>query len=303
MAIPGFQDMMLPMLKIMSDGYEYETSQLNKNLAQHFALTEDERHQLLPSGRQATFTNRVSWSVIYLYKTGLLEKVRRATYRITERGHSVLQENPRRIDLKFLSQFPELEAFRRSSSQENEVTIQTEIRPNVQTPDEIFESAYQELHEKLAEDLLDRIKTNTPQFFETLVIDLLIAMGYGGSRADAGEAIGRSGDEGIDGIIKEDRLGLDAIYVQAKRWEGTIGRPLIQAFAGSLEGQRAKKGIFITTSQFSKDARDYVSRIEKRIVLIDGEQLAQLMIEFGVGTSPKATYVLKKLDEDYFSEE
>lgn len=295
--------MMLPMLQMMSDGYEYETSQLNENLAQYFGLTETERHERLPSGRQTTLTNRVSWTVIYLYKTGLLEKVRRATYRIAKRGYDVLEENPKRVDLKYLARFPELEAFRRSSSQENGVTVETEIRPSVQTPDEVFESAYQELHAKLAQDLLDRIKINTPQFFETLVIDLLIAMGYGGSRADAGTAIGRSGDEGIDGIIKEDRLGLDAIYVQAKRWEGTIGRPLIQAFAGSLEGQRAKKGIFITTSQFSKDARDYVGRIEKRIVLIDGEQLAQLMIEFGVGTSPKATYVLKKLDEDYFSEE
>ena len=211
-----------------------------------------------------------------------------------------LRLKPSRIDIKFLNQYPEFQDFHgRPDGQAPDVPKDGKAE---QTPQEVLEASYQGLRRELAQDLLLRVKAAPARFFEELVVDLLVAMGYGGSRRDAGQAIGQAGDSGIDGIIKEDRLGLDVVYVQAKRWDGTVGRPVVQAFAGSLEGQRARKGVFITTSQFSQDARDYVSRIEKRIVLIDGEQLTQHMIDYGVGVTEVASYVVKKLDLDYFGE-
>jgi restriction system protein len=292
--------MMLPLLKIASDRQEHSLGEIIETLALQFGLTDADKQEILPSGRQAKFDNRVGWARTYLKKAGLVESTGRAKFRITERGLQVLKGNPVGINNRFLQQFPEFLEFQNVSRQSNR-RDEEEVEPD-QTPEEILELSYQSLRHDLAQELLERVKNSSPRFFENLVVDLLVAMGYGGSRKDAGQAVGQSGDGGIDGIIKEDKLGLDVVYVQAKRWEGTVGRPVVQAFAGSLEGQRARKGVLLTTSQFSQDARDYVSRIEKKIVLIDGEQLAQLMIDHGIGVAEVASYAVKKADLDYFEE-
>lgn len=302
MTVPDYQKIMLPLLKLLSDNNEHTLSETIEKLAQYFELSDEERKELLPSGRQAKFDNRVGWARTYMKKAGLLESTGRGKFRITERGKQVLQNNPTVIDNNFLMQFPEFQEFRNASRQANQNNEELQENSD-QTPEEVLESSYQALRSELAQEILDRVKKCSPKFFENLVVDLLVAMGYGGSRKDAGEAVGQSGDGGIDGIIKEDKLGLDAVYIQAKRWEATVGRPVVQAFAGSLEGQRARKGVIITTSQFSKEARDYVKVIEKRIVLIDGEELAQLMIDHGIGVTEVARYVVKRVDLDYFGDE
>jgi restriction system protein len=301
MAIPDFQRIMLPLLKIAGDGKTHSPSDAIESLALHFKLTKEEREELLPSGRHAKFDNRVGWVRTYLKKAGLLESTGRAAFCITQRGVEVLMDNPPEINIGFLRKYPEFQEFIKATPK-NHQEDEDELKLS-QTPEEILESGYQELRRNLAQELLERIKSCSPKFFERLVIELLVKMGYGGSMHDAGQAIGRSGDGGIDGIIKEDKLGLDVIYVQAKRWEGTVGRPVVQAFAGSLEGQRAKKGILITTSQFSSDAKEYVLRIEKKIVLIEGEMLAKLMIDNDAGVSKVTSYDIKKIDSDYFSDE
>ncbi|MCX7791087.1 MAG: restriction endonuclease, partial [Chloroflexaceae bacterium] len=267
-------------------------------------LTEAERAELLPSGVQPKFDNRVGWARTHLGKALLLESPKRGWFRITERGRAALAQNPPRIDMAFLSQYPEYQAFRsRGRAMENGVAGAGEAAEEVASPEERLEASYQALRGALAQELLEKVKQVSPRFFERLVVDLLVAMGYGGSRRDAGQAIGRSGDGGIDGIINEDRLGLDVVYIQAKRWEQTVSRPEVQAFAGSLEGVRARKGVMITTSTFSPQAREYVSRIEKKIVLIDGEQLAQYLIDYDIGVTEVSRYVIKKIDLDYFEEE
>jgi restriction system protein len=300
MAIPDFQTLMLPLLKFAADRQEHSTSDTIDALALEFRLTDEERKELLPSGRQSRFDNRVGWARTYLKKAALLEGAGRGKFRITARGLKVVKDNPPRIDMKFLERFQEYVEFRNLSRQEEELTENVEKAS--QTPEEVLELSYQNLRRDLAQELLERIMGCSSRFFERLVVDLLVAMGYGGSRKDAGEAVGQSGDGGIDGIIKEDRLGLDVVYIQAKKWEGTVGRPVVQTFAGSLEGQRARKGILITTSQFSREARDYVERIEKKIVLIDGQQLAQLMIDHNVGVAEVETYTVKRVDLDYFGD-
>jgi restriction system protein len=301
MTIPDFQTIMLPLLKFLSDGYEHSTRETIEHIIDYFKLSEEEKRELLPSGRQPMIDNRVGWSRTYLKKAGLIDSARRGWLKITERGRDVLKENPPVIDVKYLERFPELIEFRtiRKHGQE---TVEQEHYKN-QTPSELLESGYERIRSALAQDLLESIKGCSYEFFERLVVELLLNMGYGGSRKDAGEAIGKSGDGGVDGIIKEDKLGLDVIYLQAKRWDGTVGRPEIQKFVGALHGQRAKKGIFITTSDFSKDAKDYVSNIETKIVLIDGQTLAQYMIDNDVGVSKLATYEIKRIDSDYFVED
>lgn len=248
----------------------------------------------------------MAWARVYLGKAGLLETARRGVLRITASGLEVLGEHPARIDVKFLERFPEFVAFRtaraHAGGEQQPETGAPKTGESEQTPEEALDVAYGRLRATLEADLLEQIKAATPTFFESLVIDLLVAMGYGGSIADAGQAVGRSGDGGIDGIIKEDRLGLDAIYVQAKRWENTVGRPDIQRFAGALQGHRARKGVFITTSSFSRDARDYAAAIDSKIVLIDGPELTKLMIDHNVGVSAGRSYEIKKIDSDYFAE-
>lgn len=302
MAIPDFQALMLPIMQITADGAEHTLAASRDALADQFGLSADERAQLLPSGRQTTFANRVAWSSSYLRATLLLESTGRGRFRITARGRSVLAEGPKRIDISYLSQYPELKAFREGSGKPV-AGAPSVIAVAEQTPEETFEASYQILRAAVEQELIARVKAASPAFFEQLVVDLLVAMGYGGSQADAGKAIGQSGDGGIDGVIKEDRLGLDTLYLQAKRWEGTVGRPVVQSFVGSLEGQHARRGVLITTSDFSSEARRYVLGIEKRIILIDGTELARLMFEFGVGVTPVgAAYVLKRVDLDFFDD-
>lgn len=302
MSVPDFQTLMLPIMRIANDAQEHTNLEVIDILAAQFQLTDQDRKELLPSGRQAKFDNRVGWAATHLKKAGLLESTGRGKFRVTERGLNILKTNPVQINMKLLRQYPEYLEFQKSSPQS--IDDHNEKEPeHGQTPEEALEASYQNLRQSLAQELLERIKDCSPRFFERLVVDLLVAMGYGGSRKDAGQAVGQSGDGGIDGIIKEDKLGLDVVYIQAKKWEGTVGRPTVQAFAGSLEGQRARKGVLITTSQFSQDAKDYVSRIEKKIVLIDGEQLTQLMIDHGVGVAEVASYTIKKMDLDYFGDE
>jgi restriction system protein len=304
MAIPDFQSIMLPLLKYLEDKKEHHIREAIETLSQQFGLTPEERKTLLASGQQYVFDNRVGWARTYLKKAGLIETTRRGYLKITERGLQVLQENPKEINVRYLMKFPEFVEFRSLKREKEEPDKEKEAGiVDLLTPEELIENAYQRLRQNLAAELIQRVKECPPSFFEKLVIDLLISMGYGGTRKDAGEAIGRSGDEGIDGIIKEDRLGLDVVYIQAKRWENPVTRPEIQKFAGALLGRKAKKGIFITTSGFTKDAREYAEKIESKIVLIDGETLAQLMIDHNIGVSPVASYTLKKIDNDYFAEE
>lgn len=303
MPIPDYQTLMLPLLRFAADSHEHTTREAVEVLATEFRLTPAERNELLASGQQAIFNNRIGWANSYLKKAGLLESPRRGALRITAKGKQILGENPSRIDVKFLERFPEFIEFRDTSRNNREATsTETVVIATEQTPEEALELAHQSLRRSLAQDILSRILSCSPTFFERLVVELLVKMGYGGSRRDAGERIGQSGDGGIDGIIKEDRLGLDTIYIQAKRWQGSVGRPEIQKFVGALQGQRAKKGVFITTSFYTAEAIDYASRIDTKVVLIDGQLLANLMMDFDVGVSVSASYIVKRIDSDYFEE-
>ena len=307
MAIPDYQTVMLPLLKFASDGRTHTFREAVEHLAGEFGLSPQERSELLPSGRQALFTNRVGWASFYLKKAGLLEKKpHRGAFSVTARGREVIAYNPDRIDNAFLERFPEFVEFRNQSRRTREngtVPVTGATSQSVETPEEALESAYQTIRQGLAQELLARVLACSPEFFERLVVELLVKMGYGGSRRDAGERIGQSGDGGIDGIIKEDRLGLDVIYIQAKRWQGSVGRPEIQKFVGALQGQRARKGVFITTSSFTGEATDYASRIDTKVVLLDGNAIANLMIDFDVGVAAGTPYIVKRIDSDYFEEE
>jgi len=298
MAIPDYQTIMLPLLQFAGDGKEHSLRETIDFLADEFSLSDEERKELLPSGLQATFDNRVGWARTYMKKAGLMESTRRGYFCITAQGNKVLAQDPQKINVKFLKQFPEFVEFQKPKKKGEIILSPTDI-----TPEESLEASYQELHDGLASELLHTIKQCSPEFFERLVVDVLIKMGYGGSRKEAGQAVGKTNDGGIDGIIKEDKLGLDIIYIQAKRWEGTVGRPEVQKFAGALQGQRARKGIFITTSNYSKDALNYAENIETKIILIDGQRLAELMIAYNVGANTTAIYEVKKIDMDYFIEE
>lgn len=299
MAIPDYQSIMLPLLKFLKDKKEHSLREAIDTLADQFHLKAEERRELLPSGNQAIFNNRVGWARTYMKKAGLLKSTRRGYMCITDRGLNVLEQNPQKIDVTFLLQFEE---FREFKTFRREKPIEQVEEEQAETPEEVLESAYQNLRSDLANDLLKQIMASPSSLFENIVIDLLVKMGYGGSRKDAGEAIGKTGDEGIDGIIKEDPLGLDIIYIQAKQWDNTVGRPEIQKFAGALQGKHARKGIFISTSNFSREARDFASSIDTKIILIDGGQLTQLMIDHNIGVSPSVTYETKKIGLDYFTE-
>jgi restriction system protein len=306
MPVPGYQEFMRPLLETVSDGGDHNVREAYTRVADRLGVTEADRQELIPSGSQRLLDNRAGWAKTYLLKAGLLESPRRAFIRITARGREALGGSER-IDSRYLRRFPEFLEFQRSDGGEekgDEAEKAREVAATAETtPEELILSGYRQIQAALASDLLDRVKAASPAFFERLVVQLLVAMGYGGSIEDAGKALGKPGDEGIDGIIKEDRLGLDVIYLQGKRWEKTIGRPDIQQFAGALQGQRARKGVFITTSTFSADARQYAERIDTRIILIDGTELAKLMIAHGVGVTPVAVYELKRVDSDFFAEE
>ena len=305
MPIPDYQSIMLPLLRLAADGVVHKYRDAIERLAQHFDLSGDERRELLPSGKQPTFDNRVGWARTYMTKAGLLSSPKRGQFQITERGKQVLAENPGRINVTFLEKFPEFIEFRnlRHEKAESSSVPTTISQSDESTPEEALEAAYESLRSDLINEILETVKNCSPAFFEELVVDLIVRMGYGGSRREAGQAIGRSGDEGIDGIIKEDRLGLDIIYIQAKRWNAVVGRPDIHKFAGALQGQRARKGIFITTSSFSREAHDYAGNIDSKIILIDGKTLVEYMVDNNVGVTVEATYELKRIDGDYFSED
>jgi restriction system protein len=304
MAIPDYQTVMLPLLRFLRDGKEHSLGEAVDAVSDHFTLSPEERQQLLPSGASTVIGNRVGWARTYLKKAGLLESPRRGFFRLTDRGHEVLKGKPERVDVRFLERFPEFVAFRAVRHDRPASTGSADAAlDDDATPEEALETAYQRVRATLEAEVLERVKTASPAFFERLVVELLVAMGYGGSLRDAGQAVGRSGDGGIDGIIKEDRLGLDALYIQAKRCETPVSRPEIQKFAGALQGHRARKGVFLTTSSFTKDANEFVRMIDSKIVLIDGETLATLMIDHNVGVSAVRSYDLKRIDSDYFSED
>ena len=301
MAIPDYQSIMLPLLKLISDKMEHPIRDVIRDLGNSFKLSEKELRELLPSGQQEIFDNRVGWARTYLKKAGLLNSPRRGVVVITERGIGILKTNPKEINIALLKQFPEFVDFQKIKKEAKDTdSVNLSVQ---QTPGESLEYGYQKLMMSLAQDLLEKIKSCSPTFFERLVVELLVKMGYGGSRKDAGQAIGKSGDEGIDGIIKEDRLGLDVIYIQAKKWEGSIGRPEIMKFVGALQGQHARKGIFITTSYFSDEAVQYAQKVDSKIILIDGEELCKLMIDHDIGVSQIISYNIKRIDSDYFSDE
>lgn len=303
MTIPDYQTIMLPLLKFAGDKKEHSIREAIDHIADSFKLSEGERKEVLPSGRSYIIDNRVGWARTYLKKAGLLEDTRRSFFQITEKGTRVLEKSPTEINIKFLQNFPEFNEFRKrkdDGEEEQEHAIQEETS---QTPQELLEYGYQKIKRDLAQELIVSVKKASPRFFEQLVVELLLKMGYGGSLKDAGKAIGQSGDGGIDGIIKEDKLGLDVIYIQAKRWENVVGSKEIRNFVGSLVGQKANKGVFITTSGYTKDALEYVKTITHKVILIDGEMLSQLMIENNVGVSGIINYEVKKIDSDYFIEE
>lgn len=303
MAIPDYQTVMLPLLRLTCDGAEHRFRDAINQLANEFKLTEEELKDTLPSGGRI-FDNRVGWARTYLKKAGLLSYPRRLYIQITDRGRKVISSQPRRIDVDFLKRFPEFLDFQAPKRVERVGAAVEPQEDSNETPEELLASGYLKLRKQLESELLDRVKTCTPEFFEKMVVQLLTTMGYGGSLADAGRAIGKSGDGGIDGVIKEDKLGLDLLFIQAKRWgETTVGRPEIQKFVGALYGRKAKKGIFITTSVFSKDAKDYAEGLDSRVILIDGRQLAELMFDHGIGVSTSNSYLVKRLDSDFFEDE
>ena len=299
MAIPDFQALMVPMLRFAGDGEEHSMKEVRSALADHMGLTPEEREELLPSGQQPRFSNRVAWAKIYLERAGLLRKTRRGSFAITETGKQMLCSLPEKIDIRWLHQFPGFADFRRRLPADDDGR---DDAPTQQTPEEALEQAYQQIRDDLAAELLEQVKAVSPRFFERLVLDVMLKMGYGSYSGDG--MLGPPGaDAGIDGVIQEDRLGLDFLYIQAKRWENPVGRPEIQKFVGALHGKRARKGVFLTTSTFTKEAIDYAAGIDSKVVLIDGLRLAQLMIDFNVGVGQAQIYEIKRIDSDYFAEE
>jgi restriction system protein len=307
MSIPDFQTLFRPLLKFSGDGSEKNIKDAITALARQFQLTPEELEQLQPSGKQTIFANRVHWARTYLDKAGALRKTRRSHFQITERGKQLLTSFPDRIDAAILRQFPEFYAFQRPRSVdgiEERGTVEVPNATESSTPEEAIDVAEAEINRTLREQILERISELSPAFFERLVVDLIVAMGYGGGRQIVAQRLGRTGDQGIDGIVNEDPLGLDSIYIQAKRYDAdiTVGREKIQQFAGALAGQGASKGVFVTTSTFSTGALEYIHRIPQKIVLIDGDELARLMVQYRVGVRSERTIDLKRIDLDYFVE-
>jgi restriction system protein len=308
MSVPDFQSLMLPVLQATSRGV-ISSSDLRKVVAQELGLTDQELEELLPSGRQTVFSNRVAWANTFLQRAGLIRTVRRAHYEVTDEGRSALAESPTRIDMNYLTRYPSYRAWREASATKSEpIPSRSEpelpAEPSSNTPEELIEATHSALNRQLAADLLERLQEVTPGLFERMMIDLLLAMKYGGGRAEMGHALGRSGDGGVDGLINEDELGLDAVYVQAKRYasSNSVGEPEIRDFVGALIGRRAAKGVFVTTSSFTKSARDYAERVPNRIILIDGSRLASLMVQHGVGVRVRSLYEVKAIDEEFFDE-
>ena len=307
--IPDYQTLMLPLLKLISDGQLHNTTDAVNDLAKEFNLTDEELNEWLPSKRQKTFHNRVHWAKAHLKMAGIIENVGRGIFKITDRGNLILKESPSSINVRYLAdKFSDynhsINSFRKRDDDKTILKTETQTIPDsFETPEEQIEEGYHKIRKSLEQEILSKLKNVHPAFFEKIVVELLVKLGYGGSIAEAGKATRYTNDEGIDGIIKEDKLGLDVIYIQAKRWEGTVGRPELHKFVGALAGQGAKKGIFITTSAFTKEAEQYTPKNDTKMVLIDGEKLAQYMIDYNLGVSVQNTYEIKKIDSDYFEED
>ena len=305
MTIPDFQSMMRPVLAFHADGMPHPSAEVRDAVAREFGVTDEDRLVLLPSGRSSKYSNRVAWAVTHMAHAHLLERPKRGTTQITERGRQVLDAHPDRIDMSVLGQFPEYVAFR--SPKQRHIASNTDVIAKEPTqelsPSEAITEVIDEAHSTIAGDLLARILKLPPAFLERLVLTLLVRMGYGGLEHET-EHLGRPGDEGLDGVIRQDPLGLDVVYIQAKRYapDRTVGRQDIQAFVGALHGQQASRGIFITTSSFSAGAKDYADRVNARIVLIDGQELTRLMVDHNCGVSIEDTFVLKQVDEDFFED-
>lgn len=301
--IPDFQTIMTPFLRILADGEVRSLSEMVQLISDHYNLSENDRKMLVPSGVQTIINNRVSWVKSYFKKACLIESPQRGVLKISSRGLELLKEDVE-INSKYLMKYEEFRAFKTKNTDINDTNNASEstgINLDI-TPEESIEIGYRQLRSELSQELLEKISSMSFSFFEKLVVEVLVKMGYGGSLQDAGRVIGKTGDEGIDGTIKEDKLGLDVIYIQAKRWQNVVGRPEIQKFVGALAGQGARKGVFITTSSFTADAKAYTPKNETKIVLIDGEQLAQMMIDYNVGVSLQNAYEIKRIDNDYFDE-
>ncbi len=308
--IPDYQTLMLPVLRLAAEA-ETRVADVAERIADDLGLTQEERDEMLPSGRQRVLHNRIHWAKFYMGKAGLIASPARGRFTASDKGRALLATAPARVDVAMLMQEPEFRDFYRSNEQGDETSQKTSVSGPLETisprttPEEQIDAAHAALQATLREELLQRILANSPAFFEQLIVDLLVAMGYGGSHKDAAAQIGRSGDGGVDGIISEDRLGLDRVYLQAKRYApgNPVSRPDVNGFVGSLVGFGATKGVFVTTSSFSQPARDYVRHLAQRVVLIDGRELADLMIEHGVGVRSYRTVEFKRLDEDFFGEE
>ncbi|MBP7733144.1 MAG: restriction endonuclease [Caldisericia bacterium] len=308
MALPKFDEFILPILKIMVDKKPRTSSEISELVASSLNLSEEDKSVMVESGREEAYISRAHWSVYYLYRAGLLNKIRKSTWEITDLGLNIVKSNPAKINSRFLMQFESFKKYATTRKDEADTdadavqktftSIDSELSPT-----EVIDKAYAKLNKTLATDLLDELLKTSPSFFEKLVVDLLLGIGYGGSGKDAGKVVGKSGDGGIDGIIDQDKLGLDKIYIQAKRWQGNVGSKELNGFVGSLVGFHADKGVFITTSDFTKDAYDYVSKAGKNIILINGQKLVELMIEHNIGVSEHERFVIKKIDHDYFSDE
>lgn len=301
MAVPDFQSLFLPFLELLNEEQDCHIGEIEDSLASRLKLTEEDLVEMLPSQQSTRFANRVGWARTHLYKAGLIEKVARGIYRISPSGKNILATAPKFLNLRTLDEIPQhrdwFHAEKKGSK--NAVPVPDPEKPT----NEIIEDAFADLNRTLAAELREKMASMDPFRFEQLVVDLLFEMGYGGSREEAATVTKKTNDEGIDGVINEDRLGLDVIYIQAKRWKSTVGRVEIQSFVGALAGQQAHKGIFITTSDFTKTAFEYARSVSQKIILIDGVRLAELMIEHGIGVSVNRTLVMKRIDSDYFEAE
>lgn len=309
MSIPKFFEFLGPTLELLTDGTIHNINSIRSKVADKMRITEDDRRIMLPSGKQATYANRITWAVVYLKKAGLIQTVSRGNYRATQNGINTFQKVGIKLNLQDLEKSKEFVKFRYGTNDENEnhqLPTQTLLSIDI-TPEDSMEKAHNEMTTMLSDELLNAIMERSPRFFERLVVELLVKMGYGGAFEESGSVIGKTNDEGIDGVIREDKLGFSSIYIQAKRWdpESTVSRPEIQKFVGALAGQAATKGLFITTASFSKEAKNYANNraYNTKVVLVDGKALAKLMIENGVGVSTVNTYEIKKIDSDYFSED
>jgi restriction system protein len=300
MPIPNYEYFMLPILQKIQEGNEFNFRDVTYEILKNLHLTEEERTRLLPSGATLVVNSRIGWARTYLAKAGLIKGTRRGHLIISQEGIKLLSTNPKEINLKLLEQYESFRIWRTRSSGDFDKSDKTHKN---KTPDELIENELQIIKNQLEDDLLEQLKQVSPRKFEFIVVDLLVKMGYGGSKKEAAQVVGKSGDGGIDGIIKEDKLGLEAVYIQAKRWDSQIGRPEIQKFAGALLGQKAKKGVFLTTGMFSGDALKYAENLDTKIVLIDGNYLVSLLYEYNLGVSISKRYEIKKIDSDYFFED